>query len=210
MRGLCIALAFGGLALTALPADAATFRFSFDISNDLFGPDYAGGGTFEGVLQADGDTILNMRNLSVTYATKGRTYTNTGNPLSAGAVWALSGFDGDWSTELAEPGGMAVSRINRYVAFGQPDIYNFPYNPDDFQIALTTTPIPLPASLPLVLGGLSALVGLRAPKGRLSRFLGKSSGRSRLEPRPPVFRGIRQPFCHPAVGSRTDGTMTMS
>ena len=153
MRGTILALSVGGLALSGLPADAATFTFTFAIS----GQDFAGGGTFDGDLQGDGDTILNMSNLSVTYTTGGSTFTNTGNPLVPDGFWTLSGLDGFWFTELAAPGGMGVDPFFGEVAFGEPEIVFLPYDPDDFDISLAIAAIPLPASLPLALAGVVTL-----------------------------------------------------
>ena len=102
MRTISFAIALVGLALLGVPASAATFGFGFAITGqDLIGGgihDYTGSGVFDGDLQGDGDTILNMSNLSVTYTTGGVDFTNTGNPLSGGGDWSLSGSTAEWIT----------------------------------------------------------------------------------------------------------------
>ena len=148
MRSVFLAIALGGLGPLAAPVSAATFGFSFDIT----GLDYAGRGTFDGDLQGDGDTILNMSDLSVRYTTGGVEYRNTGNPLSAPGTWSLSGSVADWSTVDAVPGGMAILTEVGLAAFGDPDITIFNYDPGDFRISA----VPLPAGLPLALVGMAA------------------------------------------------------
>jgi hypothetical protein len=152
LHSILCAIAFGGLALLGVPTSAATFGFSFAIT----GQDFVGSGVFDGDLASDGDIILNMSNLSVTYTTGGADFTNTGNPLFGGGRWSLSGSSAEWATVDAVPGGMGISdqgdpRIE--VFFGDPDIVTFRYDPGDFTIAA----VPLPASLPLALVGVAAI-----------------------------------------------------
>ena len=83
LRTPSFAIVFGGVALLGVPTNAATFGFSFDIT----GEDYTGNGTFDGDLQGNGDTILNMKDLSVTYTTGGNRLHEHGQPVVRG--WRL-------------------------------------------------------------------------------------------------------------------------
>jgi hypothetical protein len=141
--------------MSAGAASAASFDFSFDIS----GADYTGNGTFEGDLQGDNDTILNMTNMMLNYTTGGITYANTGNPVSGGGEWSLSGLFADWTTDNSRPGGMGI--FSDGVFFGDPDFFVFAYDPSDFMVSA----VPVPAALPLMLGGI-AVLGLLARRKR--------------------------------------------
>jgi hypothetical protein len=141
--------------VSAVPVPAARFAFSFDIA----GADYKGNGTFNGDLQGDNDTILNMTNMMLNYTTGGITYANTGNPILGGGKWSLSGLFADWMTDNPSPGGMGI--FSDDVFFGDPDFFEFSYDPSDFMVSA----VPVPAALPLMLGGI-AVLGLLARRKR--------------------------------------------
>ena len=140
--------------VSAVPVRAARFAFSFDIA----GADYKGNGTFNGDLQGDNDTILNMTNMMLNYTTGGVTYANTGNPVSGGE-WSLSGLFAGWTADNPVPGGMGI--FSGDVFFGDPDFFVFAYDPSDFMVSA----VPVPAALPLMLGGI-AVLGLLARRKR--------------------------------------------
>ena len=146
--------------MSAGAASAASFDFSFDIA----GADYAGYGTFNGDLQGDSDTILNMTDMKLSYTTGGRTYANTGNPIDGGE-WSLSGVTADWGTNAPGPGGMYIGGGD--VGFGDPVFFSTAYDLNDFIITVAgvTAPVPVPAALPLMLGGIAGL-GLLARRKR--------------------------------------------
>jgi hypothetical protein len=147
--------------MSAGAASAASFDFSFDIA----GADYTGNGTFNGELQGDSDTILNMTNMMLSYTTGGTTYANTGNPIDGGGEWSLSGVTADWGTNAPGPGGMYIG--GGEVGFGDPGNFLTAYDLNDFIItaAGVTAPVPVPATLPLMLGGIAGL-GLLARRKR--------------------------------------------
>ncbi|MEM1129568.1 MAG: PEP-CTERM sorting domain-containing protein [Pseudomonadota bacterium] len=147
------------MAAAAAKVGAASFQFTFDIPS----AGYTGGGTFQGELQPDGDTILNMADLALSYSFQGVSYANTGNPVTPNSLWSLSGNQAFWVTDSAIPGGMGIGTLSGLVIFGEPNQIFFTYAPSDFEI--TETAIPLPASLVLALAGLGALgwVGRRKP-----------------------------------------------
>jgi hypothetical protein len=144
--------------MSAGAASAASFAFSFNIA----GEGYVGNGTFNGDLQGDGDTILNMANMMLSYTTGGYTYANTGNPIFGGD-WSLSGVTAEWMTGDAEPAGMGIFTTEGAVFFGPPIGAVFAYEPSDFMI--TVSDVPVPAALPLMLGGIAGL-GLLARRKR--------------------------------------------
>ena len=149
------------ISVSGAPVTAASFAFSFDIA----GADYTGSGTFNGDLQGDSDTILNMSNMMLSYTTGGSTYVNTGNPIDGGGGWSLSGVTAAWGTSNPGPGGMYIDSGD--VGFGDPVFFSTAYDLNDFIITVAgvTAPVPVPAALPLMLGGIAGL-GLLARRKR--------------------------------------------
>jgi hypothetical protein len=148
------------ISVSGAPVTAVSFAFSFDIA----GADYTGRGTFNGDLQGDSDTILNMSDMKLSYTTGGSTYVNTGNPIDEGE-WSLSGVTADWVTNSTGPGGMGMNP--GFVGFGDPSEFLTAYDLNDFIITVAgvTAPVPVPAALPLMLGGIAGL-GLLARRKR--------------------------------------------
>ena len=124
------------LAVCALPfcgaANASTFNFTYDAS---FGSAF---GTFQGDLDVDGDTIINMTDMVVELTTQPGV-TTAGNPLILGGVWSLSGLVAGFTTGAATPAGFQI--LSGQVAFGDPIIQVDVYNPANATVAPQLPPL---------------------------------------------------------------------